>query len=77
MAAEQRIALIIDGSDTILNDREFPVINAAHNITVATAQGASVDVAIQAVESAQKAFPVWASVKPQEKRQLLLSLGKV
>lgn len=77
MADEQRIALIIDGKDTTLNDRDFPVINAAQNITVAIAQGASVKVAIEAVESAQKAFPLWADVKPQEKRRLLQNLAKV
>jgi acyl-CoA reductase-like NAD-dependent aldehyde dehydrogenase len=77
MATEQRIPLIIDGKDVTLHDRDFPVVNAAKNITVATAQGASVDVAIQAVESAQKAFPTWANTKPQERRRLLQNLAQV
>lgn len=77
MANVQRIALIIDGQDRILNGRDFPVINAATNTTVSTAQGATVEVAIEAVDSAQRAFPKWAAVKPQEKRLLLQKLGEV
>lgn len=77
MATEKRIALIVDGQDRILNDREFPVINAAKNITVSTAQGATVEVAIEAVESAERAFPKWAAVKPQEKQLLLQKLAEV
>lgn len=77
MATKQRIPLIIDGKDVTLSDRDFPVVNAAKNVTVATAQGASVEVAIQAVESAQRAFITWAGVKPQERRRLLQNLGLV
>ena len=77
MSAEPCIPLIIDGKDVTLSSRNFPVVNAAKNVTVATAQGASVEVAIQAVESAQNAFTTWASVKPQERRRLLLNLAQV
>lgn len=77
MANQQCIPLIIDGKDITLGEREFPVVNAAQNKTVATARGASIEVAIQAVESAQRAFPIWASVKPQERRRLLQNLANV
>lgn len=71
------IPLIIDGKNTTIDSRKFPVINAAQNSNVANAQGSSVEVAIQAVESAQKAFPMWALVKPHERRRLLQNFAKV
>lgn len=77
MSLEWRIPLIINGQDTVFNEREFPVRNANKGITICVAQGASVGAATSAVDAAQKAFPAWARTKPQERRRLLQKFADV
>ena len=50
----------------------FPVTNADSGRTVHEAYGATPAIAVEAVESAQRAFLSWRNTKPWDRRQLLL-----
>jgi acyl-CoA reductase-like NAD-dependent aldehyde dehydrogenase len=77
ISSEWRIPLIINGEEKTLNEREFPVRNASKGTIICNVQGASVEAATSAVDSAHNAFPAWARTTPQERRRLLQNFAKV
>jgi acyl-CoA reductase-like NAD-dependent aldehyde dehydrogenase len=78
MAAIPLTPLIIDGQEIVTpGERQFDVFSAEQGKTVARAQGATQEIAINAVESAAIALPLWTKVKPTEKRLLFNRFAKV
>ncbi|KAJ5626401.1 hypothetical protein N7510_002710 [Penicillium lagena] len=69
-------ALWIDNED-VRSAIEFPVINGQSGKTVHTANGATPELAIAAVESAQRAFGPWSKTSPWERRKLLQSAARI
>ena len=65
------VPLIIGGKD-VVGSNTFSVRNPATGEAIWEAGGASVDEAIQAVEAAQAAYPVWSKVKPPARRDIFL-----
>lgn len=78
MVTTTAIPLIIHGKDILLsnNDRKHPITSksAPH---LKSFQGATSDLAVQAVESCASAFPSWSQTPPEERRRLLLNLARV
>ena len=58
------------------SDIIFPVFNAEQGVVVHKAYGATPELAVQAVESAQKAFLSWRDTSPWYRRKLLLDASK-
>ncbi|KKY13622.1 putative aldehyde dehydrogenase [Phaeomoniella chlamydospora] len=74
------IPLIIDGKDIKASstDRHFRLPDD-HDPTTpppSTFQGTDKDLTLQAVESAQKAFPAWSATPPPQRRALLNALAQ-
>ncbi|PYH38170.1 putative aldehyde dehydrogenase [Aspergillus neoniger CBS 115656] len=78
MVTTTAIPLIIHGKDILLsnNDRKHPITSksAPH---LKSFQGATSDLAVQAVESCASAFPSWSQTPPEERRRLLLNLARL
>ncbi|KAJ5811772.1 hypothetical protein N7474_008073 [Penicillium riverlandense] len=68
--------LWIDNED-VSSAIEFPVINGQSGKTVHTANGATPELAVAAVESAQRAFGTWSKTSPWERRKLLQSAARI
>lgn len=72
------VPLIIDGEDVVLASRErWAEIHSPNNSTSSFFQGATKDLAIQAVESSARAFKTWSKTTPVKRRELLLKLAEV
>ncbi|RAL04552.1 aldehyde dehydrogenase [Aspergillus ibericus CBS 121593] len=72
------LPLIIHGKDIVLpnHDHHYPISsNSAPQLTAF--QGATPELAIQAVESCASAFPTWSRTTPSQRRQLLLNLSSL
>lgn len=70
------VPLIIDGCEDT-GETTFDVISPYTNEVCWTAASATPADAIRAVESAQKAFPTWASTKPTIRRDILLKAADI
>jgi acyl-CoA reductase-like NAD-dependent aldehyde dehydrogenase len=72
------IPLIIGGRDIILpaDDRQYPI--TPHGKTQRYAfQGATSALAVEAVETAAAAFPLWSQTPPTKRREMLLDVARV
>lgn len=70
------VPLIIGGKD-VVGSEIFSVVNPADGKEVWKAGGASVETAVQAVESAAAAFPAWSKTKPAIRRDIFLRAADV
>lgn len=78
METTTTVPLIIDGKDVVLASRErWMPIPTLENSTSSFFQGATKELAIQAVESSARAFTTWSSTTPVQRRELLLKLAEV
>lgn len=69
------VPLWIDNAE-VVSTIQFPVTNASSGQVVHTAYGASPEIAIAAVDSAQKAFLNWTKTTPWERRELFLAAAR-
>lgn len=69
-------ALWIDNED-VASSIEFPVLNGQTGKVVHLANGATPELAVAAVESAQRAFASWSKTSPWERRKLLISAAQI
>ncbi|KAJ5499268.1 hypothetical protein LT330_000167 [Penicillium expansum] len=78
METTTTVPLIIDGKDVVLASRErWMPIPTLENSTSSFFQGATKELAIQAVESSARAFTTWSSTTPVQRRELLLKLAEI
>lgn len=63
------VHLWIDNTN-VISSVQFPVLNASTGQVVHNAYGATPEIAIAAVDSAQKAFLSWSKTTPWERRKL-------
>ncbi|KAJ5605336.1 Aldehyde dehydrogenase N-terminal [Penicillium lagena] len=72
------VPLIIDGENVVLASRErWAAIPNLNKSTPSFFQGATKEMAIQAVESSARAFTAWSKTTPVKRRELLLRLAEV
>jgi acyl-CoA reductase-like NAD-dependent aldehyde dehydrogenase len=80
METNTTVPLIIGGKDVVLASRErWAAIPNPNNLSTTPSffQGATKELAIQAVESSAHAFTTWSKTTPVERRRLLLKLAEV
>jgi acyl-CoA reductase-like NAD-dependent aldehyde dehydrogenase len=69
------VPLWIDNTE-VFSSIQFPVTNAISNEVVHYAHGATPEIAIAAVDSAQRAYRSWSRTTPWERRSLLLAAAR-
>lgn len=72
IGTQKTISLWIDNQE-VSSTIKFPVVNAETREVVHEAWGATPELAVQAVDSAEKAFWTWRETDPWHRRQLLLA----
>jgi acyl-CoA reductase-like NAD-dependent aldehyde dehydrogenase len=70
------VPLLINDEE-VYSDTTFDVVNPASGETVFKASGANAELAKQAVDAAQKAFPTWSRTKPNERRALFFKAAQL
>ncbi|PWY71803.1 ALDH-like protein [Aspergillus sclerotioniger CBS 115572] len=73
------IPLIIHGKDILqpTHERKYPISLTTPQPSPGFFQGATPDLAIQAIESSASVFPAWSRTDPSHRRQLLLNLARL
>lgn len=75
MDSERTVPLWIDNQE-VSSAIKFPVVNSETGKVVHEAYGATPEIAVKAVESAEKAYWKWRDTDPWHRRKLLLGAAE-
>lgn len=74
---EKEILPLIINNESVVKDTQFDVTNPATSEVLHRSTGASVDDANRAVAAAKAAFPAWSSMKPYDRRDIMMKAADI